>query len=151
MREIKFRGLPVDGDGWVYGSYTVINGETEIMTFFDTSDERKHEYKKAKLDYHLITTVNLPDEQGWSFKDCFRYVQVFAESVSQFTGLKDKNGVDIYEGDFLHMPGYYCEVIFVDGGFHSRYTHPEDGETLPIVDLGLTQMKVIGNIHEQEK
>lgn len=81
-------------------------------------------------------------------KDCIEEVEVIPETVSQFTGLTDKNGVKIFEGDLLQIPGYYCEVKFIYGMFCSVYNHPEDGETLPLVDLSPERFEIIGNIHE---
>ena len=126
MRDIKFRGLRVDGKGWVYGSLISKEGYSAIIIF-----DKEHDIYNDYLE-----------------------LEVEPESVGQFTGLKDKNGVDIYEGDIVrrietwHVKEFFGVVKYEHLEFRANNFKTKEWDS--VLDYQESIIEVIGNIHENK-
>jgi len=72
----------------------------------------------------------------------------------QYTGLRDIENKEIWEGDLILSYGRNgdnpCHVIFEDGKFQGKYTEPGSKFTFTLDsgELRLSRTKVVGNIYE---
>lgn len=132
-REIKFRGKRQDNGEWVVGDLIhKNNGDVAIRTYLNVWVDNSDDI----------------DAYGEEFI-------INPATVGQYTGLKDKNGKEVWEGDIVMVESRDEEydailaecpflVMFSDGGF--CIAEDEESPWGPISEL--ESLEVIGNIHD---
>ena len=123
-REILFRGWNKKNKKWLYGYYCVNRGE------------------------HFIA----PDEFVNPLASYEDYV-VDADTVGQYTGLKDVNNKEIFEGDIVIIGNNLkAIVIWFNGSF--RFQDELSSKATYFEDIGAIMrdydVQIIGNIHEDK-
>ena len=133
MREIKFRA-------WDEGNKTLHKEVEFIRSGLEDNDWIIFKSDKQKLEDDVV--LNNP------------YFQQQIK-LMQYTGLKDKNNKEIYEGDLLKVEldwGYglakiIVEIYFKDGCFRAKALNSHEDTLL----IELSYFDIIGNIYENSE
>ncbi len=140
MREILFRGKRTDNGEWIYGYPLIDTADCSLKA--EGKCVCPHDGSWAELaywadDYHEYETE-----------------EVIPETIGEYTGLTDKNGKKIFEGDILRFTiadkgtEWLCTVEFCKGEFIGRDI--KDKASYGYFDYCSTfiQWGVVGNIHD---
>ena len=120
MREIKFR-------------------------FWDKSRKKFTDYGAIHIDGNLMA-------RSATFGGLYDFADEEMEEsiiIQQYTGLKDRNGVEIYEGDVITQDGYTQHVQWSDmGAWWALVNIPNVHSGNHLSALDFDECEVIGNIYK---
>ena len=132
-REILFRGKRTDNGEWIEGN--LITG-----VFLRGGRDIPYIMCPDKADYDCFEDFSV--ENGIS--------EVDPETVCQYTGLTDKNGRKIFEGDIVEIPSDDAEIYIIEWDIDTaRFTIVQHGSVICDFDnYWGYELEIIGNIFD---
>ena len=148
MREILYKAKRLDNGEWYEGA--------SLVLFYGTPENKeKGIYGTAYFVRRGSSAYSgLADESGTKYH-AVELVPVDPLTIGQFTGLTDKNGKKIFEGDVVKTESWgicivgfgehqTCEPDYYSSSAYGWFLKSQKDETFTILD----KCEVIGNIHD---